>query len=76
LRRRRTTIMNETTKASTTSTATKIFVNLPVKDLSRSKDFFAKLGYSFNYDAFDLKARIGWICWLRNSKLDRRIQRN
>jgi predicted lactoylglutathione lyase len=40
--------MNETTKASTTSTATKIFVNLSVKDLSRSKDFFAKLGYSFN----------------------------
>jgi hypothetical protein len=24
---------------------------------------------------FDLKARIGWICWLRNSRLDQRIQR-
>lgn len=28
--------------------ATQIFVNLPVKDLNRSKEFFAKLGYSFN----------------------------
>ncbi|WP_394838208.1 VOC family protein [Pendulispora rubella] len=28
--------------------ATKIFVNLPVKDLKRSVDFFTKLGYSFN----------------------------
>ncbi len=28
--------------------ATKIFVNLPVKDLDKSKDFFAKLGFSFN----------------------------
>ncbi|GAB3335345.1 VOC family protein [Larkinella ripae] len=28
--------------------ATKIFVNLPVKDLNRSVDFFTKLGYSFN----------------------------
>lgn len=27
---------------------TKIFVNLPVKDLERSKAFFTKLGYSFN----------------------------
>ncbi|RMI37711.1 VOC family protein [Streptomyces triticirhizae] len=25
-----------------------IFVNLPVKDLERSKEFFTKLGYSFN----------------------------
>lgn len=25
-----------------------IFVNLPVKDLKRSKDFFGKLGYTFN----------------------------
>ena len=30
------------------STNTKIFVNLPAKDLTRSKDFFAKLGFSFN----------------------------
>jgi uncharacterized protein len=28
--------------------STKIFVNLPVKDLDRSKEFFGKLGYSFN----------------------------
>ena len=28
--------------------ARKIFVNLPVKDLPRSKDFFGKLGYAFN----------------------------
>lgn len=27
---------------------TKIFVNLPVKDLEKSKAFFAKLGYRFN----------------------------
>ena len=27
--------------------STKIFVNLPVRDLERSKAFFAKLGYSF-----------------------------
>lgn len=28
--------------------ATKIFVNLPVKDLKRTMDFFSKLGFSFN----------------------------
>ena len=28
--------------------ATKIFVNLPVKNLDASKTFFGKLGYSFN----------------------------
>jgi predicted lactoylglutathione lyase len=28
--------------------ASKVFVNLPVKDLERSKAFFAKLGYTFN----------------------------
>jgi predicted lactoylglutathione lyase len=28
--------------------ATKIFVNLPVKDLGLSKNFFAKLGFTFN----------------------------
>ncbi|MDQ1583072.1 MAG: uncharacterized protein QOF36_1126, partial [Microbacteriaceae bacterium] len=27
---------------------TMIFVNLPVKDLTRSRDFYGKLGYSFN----------------------------
>ncbi len=28
--------------------ATKIFVNLPVKNLNRSIEFFTKLGYTFN----------------------------
>ena len=28
--------------------ATKIFVNLPVKDLDKSVEFFTKVGYSFN----------------------------
>jgi predicted lactoylglutathione lyase len=28
--------------------ATKIFVNLPVKDLNRSKDFFSKIGFTIN----------------------------
>jgi predicted lactoylglutathione lyase len=28
--------------------ASKIFVNLPVKDLKKSVDFFTKLGFSFN----------------------------
>lgn len=27
---------------------TKLFVNLPVKDLEKTKDFFGKLGFSFN----------------------------
>lgn len=28
--------------------ATKIFVNLPVKDLNRSKEFFTKIGFTIN----------------------------
>lgn len=36
--------------------ATKIFVNLPVKDLNRSMDFFKKLGYSFNEQFTDATA--------------------
>ncbi|MEN7550610.1 VOC family protein [Rapidithrix thailandica] len=28
--------------------ATKIFVNLPVQDLNKSKEFFNQIGYSFN----------------------------
>ncbi len=28
--------------------ATKIFVNLPVKDLNKSKEFFTKIGYTIN----------------------------
>lgn len=36
--------------------ATQIFVNLPVKDLSKSVAFFTELGYSFNPDFTDEKA--------------------
>lgn len=36
--------------------ATKIFVNLPVKDLNRSIIFFTKLGYTFNKQFTDDKA--------------------
>ena len=36
--------------------ATKIFVNLPVKDLEKSIDFFTKLGFTFNQQFTDDKA--------------------
>ena len=36
--------------------ATNIFINLPVKDLEKSKNFFSKLGYSFNPQFTDEKA--------------------
>lgn len=36
--------------------ATKIFVNLPVKDLNRSIEFFTKLGFQFNQQFTDEKA--------------------
>jgi len=36
--------------------ATKIFINLPVKDLERSKTFFSGLGYNFNPQFTDDKA--------------------
>lgn len=36
--------------------ATQIFVNLPVKDLNRSINFFTKLGYTFNPQFTDEKA--------------------
>lgn len=35
---------------------TKIFVNLPVKDLKKTMDFFAHLGFSFNQQFTDEKA--------------------
>src|SRR5512135_2040191 len=35
---------------------TQVFVNLPVKDLSASKDFFNRLGFSFNPQFTDDKA--------------------
>ena len=33
--------------------ATKIFVNFPVKDLAKTKDFFGKLGFKFNAQLSD-----------------------
>jgi len=36
--------------------ATKVFVNLPVKDLNRSVAFFTKLGFKFNPQFTDEKA--------------------
>jgi len=36
--------------------STKIFVNLPVKDLERSMQFFRKLGYDFNPQFTDANA--------------------
>lgn len=36
--------------------ATKIFVNLPVKDLDKSKEFFTKIGFSINPQFTDDKA--------------------
>ncbi|MEO3402607.1 VOC family protein [Mucilaginibacter sp. CAU 1740] len=36
--------------------ATQIFLNLPVKDLNRSIEFFTKLGYTFNPKFTDEKA--------------------
>ncbi|HEV7333292.1 MAG TPA: VOC family protein [Flavisolibacter sp.] len=36
--------------------ATEIFVNLPVKDLQRSMDFFTQLGYTFNKQFTNEKA--------------------
>ena len=36
--------------------ATKIFVNLPVKDLKKTMDFFTHLGFSFNLQFTDDKA--------------------
>src|SRR5688572_23752900 len=36
--------------------ATKIFINLPVKDLNRSVSFFTQLGFTFNAQFTDEKA--------------------
>lgn len=36
--------------------ATKVFINLPVKDLAASMDFFGKLGFSFNEQFTDENA--------------------
>jgi len=40
----------------TKTMATKIFVNLPVKNLQKSMDFFSQLGYTFNAQFTDEKA--------------------
>jgi len=45
--------------------ATQIFVNLPVKDLSRSRAFFAELGFTFNEQFSDDKA----ACMILGEKL-------
>ncbi len=36
-----------------TNNTTKIFVNLPVKDLPKAKEFFGKLGFNFNAQISD-----------------------
>lgn len=36
--------------------ATKVFINLPVKDLGKSMDFFTNLGFTFNPQFTDEKA--------------------
>lgn len=42
--------------------ATKIFVNLPVKDLNKSITFFTRLGFSFNPQFTDDKATCMILC--------------
>jgi predicted lactoylglutathione lyase len=42
--------------------AKRIFINLPVKDLSKSMDFFSQLGFSFNDQFTDEKAACMIIC--------------
>ena len=41
---------------------TQIFVNLPVKDLNKSIDFFTQLGYSFNPQYTDETATCMIVC--------------
>jgi hypothetical protein len=40
----------------TTNRSRKIFINLPVRDLKRSVDFFTKLGFAFNPQFTDERA--------------------
>ena len=47
--------MSENT-ASTGGTTTKMFVNLPVKDLQKATGFFGSLGFSFNSQLTDDRA--------------------
>ncbi len=46
--------VNELSKAE--NMATKIFVNLPVRDLNRSVEFFSRLGFNFNAQFTDQTA--------------------
>ena len=39
-----------------TAMATKVFINLPIKDVARSREFFSKLGFTFNEQFSDEKA--------------------
>jgi uncharacterized protein len=41
-------MQDELAKQNIESNGTKIFVNLPVKDLKKTMDFFSKLGFNFN----------------------------
>lgn len=41
---------------TTTTTARKLFVNIPVRELKRSVEFFTKLGFTFNPEYTDDKA--------------------
>jgi predicted lactoylglutathione lyase len=47
---------NKTTKRREIAVIGNIFVNLPVKDLDRSKDFFTKLGFGLNLQFTDENA--------------------
>lgn len=42
--------------------ATRIFINLPVKNLAKSMDFFKQLGFSFNPQFTDEKAASMVVC--------------
>ena len=42
---------------------TKIFVNLPVKDLNKTVEFFTKPGYTFNPQFIDEKAACMIYVW-------------
>jgi predicted lactoylglutathione lyase len=52
-----TTVTTASTTERSHQMATKLFVNVPVKDLDRSKDFFATLGFEF-YGAADDMASV------------------
>jgi uncharacterized protein len=45
--------------------ATKVFINLPVKDIEKSKFFFSNLGYRFNDQISDERA----LCIIINENI-------